>query len=356
MSVSVAATRAATLETNTSGIGASHASWRGKSIVSVDQFGKEALETLFAVADEMKRLVREKGGDQRLQGRLLATLFYENSTRTSCSFQAAMLRLGGGIVAVSESTSSVKKGETLEDTIACLHSYCDVVALRHPVEGAAAAAASCGARPVFNAGDGVGEHPTQALLDLYTIRSELGNSVDGKTVAMLGDLKNGRTVHSLAKLLALFACDIRYVSPEPLRMPTKVMERVSRGAGVARQREHRSYDENTRTGDSGDGDANGDGGRTVLAATDVLYVTRIQKERFADPAEYDAVKDAYVITPDVLARCKPRMAVLHPLPRVGEIDAACDADPRAAYFRQMENGMFVRMALLALALGATGQP
>lgn len=262
---------------------------------------------------------------------VLANVFYENSTRTSASFAAAMQRLGGSVLQISSSTSSAKKGESLGDTIRCLEQYADVVVLRHPARGSAAEAAAATEKPLLNAGDGVGEHPTQALLDLYTIMRERGvESADGLTVTMLGDLRNGRTVHSLAVLLTLFDVKLRFVSPSTLRMPRHVMDDLRRrGADVAES-------------DTLDG---------VLAEADVLYVTRVQRERFASPEEYDAVAGANVITPEVLAGAKRDLVLMHPLPRVDEIAVACDADPRAAYFRQMENGMFVRMALLGLALG-----
>jgi aspartate carbamoyltransferase len=299
-------------------------------VLSVSQFELAALSKLFAVADEMKQLVNTSGGDDRLKGRMLATLFYENSTRTSCSLQAAMLRLGGTVMTVNEATSSIKKGETLQDTISCLCRYCDVLALRHPTEGAAAEAVAVTRRPILNAGDGVGEHPTQALLDLYTIMAEIG-AVEGKVITMIGDLKNGRTVHSLAKLLALYKCELHCVSPPALRMPESVRAEVA-ARGLASLTESESFD-------------------AVISRTDVLYVTRVQKERFASEAEYESLKAVYVITPAVMALAKQDMALMHPLPRVGEISEDCDDDPRAAYFKQMENGMFVRMALLALLLG-----
>jgi aspartate carbamoyltransferase len=203
--------------------------------------------------------------------------------------------------------------------------------LRHPETGSAAIAARAARKPVINAGDGIGEHPTQALLDTFTIFEELsGGNVDGMTVTMLGDLKYGRTVHSLARLLSLFDVKINYVSPEILRMPREVMQEVS--AKDIPQAEFNSLEE-------------------ILPETDVLYVTRVQKERFEDPAEYEKVKGAYVIDPEIMKAAKQEMIVMHPLPRVGEISVDFDEDPRAAYFRQMEYGLYVRMALLAMVLG-----
>ncbi|MCA2977520.1 MAG: aspartate carbamoyltransferase, partial [Myxococcaceae bacterium] len=251
-------------------------------------------------------------------------------TRTQSSFMAAMQRLGGSVIPISEVRySSVSKGESLPDTVRTLECYADVIVLRHPELGAAAQAAAAARKPVINAGDGPGEHPTQALLDLFTILEELGR-LDGLTVTMLGDLKFGRTVHSLSRLLSLFDVTLHFVSPEPLAMPEKVTTELSRRA--VRFHEHRRLDD-------------------VLPQSDVLYVTRVQKERFDDLALYESLKHAFIVTPETMRAAKPKMALMHPLPRVGEISPDVDADPRAAYFRQMEYGLFVRMALLAMVLG-----
>ena len=308
------------------------APWYGKDIISVRQFGRDDLEYVFGVAHEMRGMVERIGTFDLLKGKILANLFYEPSTRTSSSFTAAMERLGGSVIPINEvKYSSVTKGESLTDTVRTLECYADVIVLRHPETGSAAIAARAARKPVINAGDGVGEHPTQALLDTFTIFEELsGGSVDGMTVTMLGDLKYGRTVHSLARLLSLFKVKINYVSPEILRMPREVMEEVS-AKGIP-QAEFDSLD-------------------TVLPETDVLYVTRVQKERFEDPADYEKVKGAYVIDPQIMKAAKQEMIVMHPLPRVGEISVDFDDDPRAAYFRQMEYGLYVRMALLAMVLG-----
>ncbi len=302
----------------------------GKDILSVKQFSRADLEYIFAVAHEMREMVERVGTFDLLKGKILANLFYEPSTRTSSSFTSAMERLGGSVIPINEVRySSVSKGESLPDTVRTLECYADVIVLRHPEVGASALAAQYARKPIINAGDGIGEHPTQALLDLFTIVEELGQ-VDGLTVTMLGDLKYGRTVHSLARLLSLYDVRLHYVSPEILRMPPEIIEELNQ-KGIP-QSEHTSLDE-------------------VLPETDVLYVTRVQKERFENPAEYESVKDAYVITPEVMQRAKERMIVMHPLPRVGEISMEVDADPRAAYFRQMEYGLYVRMALLAMVLG-----
>jgi aspartate carbamoyltransferase len=224
----------------------------------------------------------------------------------------------------------VSKGESLPDTIRTLECYADVIVLRHPETGSAAIAAKAAKKPVINAGDGVGEHPTQALLDTFTITEELGR-LDNLTVTMLGDLKYGRTVHSLARLLSQFTnIKLNYVSPDILKMPKEVMDEVA--AKNVPQAEFSSLEK-------------------VLPETDVLYVTRVQKERFEDPADYEKVKGAYVIDPEIMKAAKQDMIVMHPLPRVGEISPEFDDDPRAAYFRQMEYGLYVRMAVLAMVLG-----
>ncbi len=302
----------------------------GNDILSVLQFTREDLDYIFEVAKEMRAMVERVGTFDLLKGKILANLFYEPSTRTSSSFFSAMERLGGSVIPINEvHYSSVAKGESLPDTIRSLECYADVIVIRHPEVGSAKLAAEYAQKPVINAGDGPGEHPTQALLDLFTIMEEL-ERVDGLTVTMLGDLKHGRTVHSLARLLSLFVVRLNYVSPEILRMPSELIDDLS-GQGVS-QKEFRELDE-------------------VLPETDVLYVTRVQKERFEDPKEYEKAKGAYVITPQTMQSAKDEMIVMHPLPRVGEISMELDQDPRAAYFRQMEYGLYLRMALLAMVLG-----
>ena len=304
--------------------------FEGQHILSIGQFSLQDLVYIFDVAEEFRLMVRRVGALELLKGRILANLFYEPSTRTSSSFIAAMQRLGGTVIPINEVRySSVSKGESLPDTIRTLESYADVIVLRHHETGSAALAAKYAHKPVINAGDGIGEHPTQALLDLYTILQERAK-VSGLTITMLGDLKYGRTVHSLAKLLSLFDVKINYVSPDILRMPTDLIAQLN-GKGI-QQTEHTDLD-------------------AVLKETDILYVTRIQKERFTDEAEYNSVKNSYVITPETLTQAKPNMVLMHPLPRVGEISMEVDDDPRAAYFRQMEYGVYIRMALLALVLG-----
>jgi len=302
----------------------------GQDIISVRQFSRDNLNYIFGVADEMRAIVKRVGSSDLLKGHVLACVFYEPSTRTSSSFIAAMSRLGGSVIPINEVRySSVTKGESLPDTIRTLESYADVIVLRHPEVGASTVAAEYARKPIINAGDGVGEHPTQALLDLYTIQSELGR-LDGLHVAMAGDLRYGRTVHSLARLLCLYDVQMTFISPEILRLPLDVMNEVK----AQNKAVHETYDVHD-----------------VIADVDVLYVTRVQRERFADQAQFESVKDYYVITPELMERAKEQMIIMHPLPRVGEISYALDDDPRAAYFRQMENGMYIRMALLAAVLG-----
>lgn len=307
-----------------------NAPFYGKDILSVRQFSRQDLDYIFGVAHEMQEMVQRIGTFDLLKGKILANLFYEPSTRTSSSFTSAMERLGGSVIPINEVRySSVSKGESLPDTVRTLDCYADVIVLRHPEVGASALAAKYARKPIINAGDGVGEHPTQALLDLFTIIEEL-KSVDGLTVTMLGDLKYGRTVHSLARLLSLFRVKVNYVSPVILRMPPELIQEL-KGQGLP-QYEFDNLDE-------------------ALSTTDVLYVTRVQKERFEEPEAYESVKEAFVIDSEIMQRARERMIVMHPLPRVGEITMEVDEDPRAAYFRQMEYGLYVRMALLAMVLG-----
>ncbi len=323
----------------------------GKHIVTVEQFSRADLTTLFAWVSDLR--TRVHAHDRSLldlcAGKVMATLFYESSTRTDMSFQAAMLRLGGEVIATSGGVqfSSVYKGENLADTLRAVGCYADALVLRHPEVRSSYEAAyqldllgeKLGTRPVvISGGDGVGEHPTQALLDLYTIFDFKG-SADGLNITLVGDLVNGRTVHSLAKLLALHGATgtrLNFVAPPALRMPASILNLVQ-AHGIA------TYET--------------DALEDVLGDTDVLYWTRIQQERFASRAAYDAIADHFIMTPDVLQRAKPDMILMHPLPRKHEMGtpadhALLDADPRSVYFHQMHNGMMVRMAVLAATLGA----
>ncbi|CAG8518924.1 15113_t:CDS:10 [Funneliformis mosseae] len=307
----------------------SHSSFFRKNILTVKDFTRNDLHLLFAVAYEMRTLVERYGSINLLQGRVMFTLFYEPSTRTSASFEAAINRLGGRVVSVKTDVSSVTKGETLGDTVRTVGAYGDIIVLRHPEPGSSKIAAKYSPVPIINAGDGIGEHPTQAFLDVYTIREELG-TVNGLTVTLVGDLKNGRTVHSLVRVLSHYHVKLNYVSPNSLRMPDEIKNEI-RKIGID-QRECTDLHE-------------------VISSTDVLYVTRMQRERFSDLSEYEMVKDYYIINNATLSNAKPNVIVMHPLPRMNEIDPEVDFDDRAAYFRQMKYGMFVRMALLALVLG-----
>jgi aspartate carbamoyltransferase len=302
----------------------------GQDILSVKQFDRAKLEYIFGVAHEMYEMVARVGSFDLLKGKILANLFYEPSTRTSSSFTSAMERLGGSVIPINNvSYSSVTKGESLPDTVRTLEAYADVIVLRHPEIGSSALAAKYAKKPVINAGDGAGEHPTQALLDLFTIHEELGR-VDGLTITMMGDLKYGRTVHSLSRLLTLYDVKLNYVAPEMLRMPAEIRAEID--AKGLPQAAYESLE-------------------PVIGETDVLYVTRVQKERFEDPSKHEELKGSYVVTTETMSKAKDEMIVMHPLPRVWEIDMAVDDDPRAAYFRQMEYGLYIRMALLAMVLG-----
>uniref|UniRef100_A0A3B4ZB78 Multifunctional protein CAD n=1 Tax=Stegastes partitus TaxID=144197 RepID=A0A3B4ZB78_9TELE len=301
----------------------------GQHILSVRQFSKEQISHLFNVAHTLRLMVQKERSVDILKGKVMASMFYEVSTRTSSSFAAAMQRLGGSVVHFSESTSSTQKGESLADSVQTMSCYADVLVLRHPTPGAVENASRHCRKPVINAGDGVGEHPTQALLDVFTIREELG-TVNGMTITMVGDLKHGRTVHSLAKLLTQYRITLRYVAPKNLHMPAEIISYVA-SKGI-KQEEFESIEE-------------------ALPETDVLYMTRIQKERFASEEEYKACFGQFILTPHIMTVAKKKMVVMHPLPRVNEISAEVDTDPRAAYFRQAENGMYIRMALLATVMG-----
>ena len=299
-----------------------------KDVLRSDQFSKAEIQLIMDTAERYEQALEAGTVLEDMKGKILSTLFYEPSTRTRLSFEAAMQRLGGQVVSVAEAkSSSAAKGESLHDTIRTVDGYADVIVLRHPQIGAAAEAAEATSKPVLNAGDGAGQHPTQSLLDLYTILKEQGK-VDGLTIALAGDLKNGRTVHSLALLLANYDVRFLFVAPETLRMPSEIIDQVkAQGIEVAESE------------DLSD----------AVCKADVLYMTRIQRERFDDPSEYDRLKDAYVLTRAMLAEAKPGLCVMHPLPRVNEIATDVDGYEGAAYFRQVANGIPIRMALLMLA-------
>lgn len=298
---------------------------RLRHVVESQQFSRSLLEDLFARAEEIKREPHRFMG--RLNGQVMAALFYEPSTRTRLSFEAAMLRLGGQTMGTDNARefSSAAKGETLEDSIRIVSGYADVIVLRHNEEGAARRAAAVSSVPVINAGDGKGQHPTQALLDLYTIRDELGR-IDGVRVAMVGDLANGRTVRSLAYLLSKFRdIQVCFVAPPAVAMRDDLKAHLD---------EHGVPWTETEDLDS------------VLPEVDVVYQTRIQKERFDSPEAYNEVRGRYVIDRRSMERMRKYAILMHPLPRVDEIAAEVDDDPRSAYFRQARNGLHIRMALL----------
>jgi aspartate carbamoyltransferase catalytic subunit len=305
--------------------------FKGMDILSGKQFTREQLDHVMDVAADMDQGLREERSLKLLDGYVLGSLFFEPSTRTRLSFETAMHRLGGGVVGFAEAgTSSVAKGESLNDTIRTVNEYVDVIAMRHPEIGSAKQAAEVSDVPVLNGGDGAGQHPTQALLDLYTIQSERGQ-VDGNTIALCGDLKNGRTVHAGVELYKHYDCKLIFVAPDALKMPPEITERL-RDQGV----------EVKETPDLS----------VALAEADVLYMTRIQKERFEDPGEYERLKGSYVLMKGMVERTNPGLTIMHPLPRINEIKSEVDVLPGAAYFRQARNGVPVRMALLALVLGA----
>ncbi len=303
--------------------------FKGRDIISIKDFSREEIDYILKIASAMEPVA--KSGSDMLHGKMLATLFFEPSTRTRLSFEAAMHKLGGSAIGFAEAEiASVKKGENLADTVRVVEKYTDIIALRHPLEGAARLAAEFAEVPIINAGSGAEEHPTQALLDLYTIWKEL-ERIDGLNIALVGDLRYGRTVHSLAYALSLYDVRLHLVSPESLRMRREVLDTIKERVKVT---EKRTIEE-------------------VLPRLDVLYVTRIQKERFPDAAEYAKVKGSFKVDLKLLEDAKKDMIILHPLPRINEITAEVDTTPHARYFQQVWNGIVTRMALLALILGAT---
>ena len=302
--------------------------FKGRDIISIKDFSREEINYIFKTARAMEPLASK--GSQMLRGKILATLFYEASTRTRLSFESAMQKLGGSTIGFAEAEiASVRKGENLADTIRTVENYADVIALRHPLEGAARLAAEFSSVPILNGGSGAEEHPTQALLDLYTMVREKGK-IDGLKIAMAGDLRYGRTVHSLAYALSLYDIELFLVSPDTLKMRREVLQTIKEKIPVT---EKTSLEK-------------------IIPLVDVLYVTRIQKERFPDPAEYVKVKGSYRVDLQSLSEARKDLIILHPLPRVDEIASEVDDTPYARYFQQVRNGIVVRMALLGLILGA----
>jgi aspartate carbamoyltransferase catalytic subunit len=306
------------------------ASLKGKDILHGSQFTKKEIDTIIRTASEFERELKKKSSLNLLKGKILATLFYEPSTRTRLSFETAMQRLGGGVIGMgSVESSSVAKGETLVDTVRTVSQYADVIVIRHPRTGSAKEAADAVDVPVINAGDGAGQHPTQALLDIYTIFKEL-KTLKNLTVSLAGDLKYGRTVHALVELLSLFGARLYFISPNTLRMPEEITSNLKQ-KGIEVEETEDLF--------------------KAASESDLIYMTRIQKERFENLSDYERVKGSYVINGEFLKRLKKEISILHPLPRVDEINPEVDSYRGAAYFRQVRNGVYVRMALLAMILG-----
>lgn len=300
-----------------------------KNILDTDQFSKEDLDFIIQKTNVMKELLHSGKSFGMLHGKLLASLFFEASTRTRLSFESAMERLGGRVIStVGFQFSSISKGETLYDTMKMIEAYADIAVIRHPVEGSSRIAAGAVKMPVINAGDGAGQHPTQALLDMYTIKSEKGK-LDEITIGFIGDLKYGRTIHSLIKLLKYYKIHLYLISPEELVLPDSYKRDVD-GFPL-------TFEETRDI--------------KKIWECDVIYVTRIQEERFPDHKEYDRLKETYKVNKELILASKKNTTVLHPLPRVNELSTDVDDLPNAAYFRQAEYGVIVRMTLLCLCLG-----
>jgi len=300
----------------------------GRDIVSIRDFTREEIDYLLKMTDVVEPLARR--GSDMLRGKILATVFFEPSTRTRLSFESAMYRLGGTCVGFADPrAASVEKGENLADTVRVVENYADALVIRHPLEGAARLAAEFSSIPVINAGSGAEEHPTQALLDLYTIRREKGK-IDGLTIGLVGDLRYGRTVHSLAYALAQYQVRLYLISPDPLRMRRDVLVEVEKRIPVEESSDLAK----------------------ALSRLDVVYMTRIQRERFPDLAEYEKVRGSYRLGVSELASAKRDAIVMHPLPRVDEISPDVDATPHSKYFKQVWYGLLTRMTLISLVLGA----
>ncbi len=304
--------------------------WVGRDVVSIRDFSKDDLLVVVGKSAAIENEKEKEKNSLLLQGKIMASLFFEPSTRTRLSFESAMHRLGGSVIGFAEpSMTSIAKGETFEDTMKIIDGYCDVIVMRHPEIGSAKKAADITKNPVINAGDGAHEHPTQTFVDLYTIKKSCGR-LDGLTVGFLGDLKYGRTVHSLAFALSHFNPTIYFISPKSLRMPEDDLKELDR-------RKVNYYEEEDLL--------------KVSKKLDVLYVTRIQKERFLNPEEYHSVKGVYKLDPSFLKHTKPELKILHPLPRIDEINPQLDKAKQSIYFEQAHNGIPVRMALLSMVLG-----
>jgi len=297
-----------------------------RSLVSIDDFSSEEIIKILDMAEDFEKQPVRK----LLDGKVIATLFFEPSTRTRLSFESAINRLGGKIVGFTDSSSSsVTKGETLHDTIKMVSSYSDLIVMRHPIEGSARFASEVASVPVINAGDGANQHPTQTLLDLYSIRKTQG-TLENLNIFMVGDLKYGRTVHSLMMAMSRWNATFNFISPEELKMPDE-FKLYLENQGL-KYYEHTDFTE-------------------IISRADIIYMTRVQKERFSDPIEYEKVKNVYVLRNSMLGNTKPNMKILHPLPRVNEINIDVDTSPKAYYFEQALNGVFTRQAILCNLLG-----
>lgn len=299
---------------------------KGKSLISINDYSKEQQIAILDLASHFENNPTQK----ILEGFVVATLFFEPSTRTRLSFESAVNRLGGKIIGFSDTSStSVKKGESLKDTILTVSNYSDLIVMRNPIEGSARYASEVATVPLINAGDGSNQHPTQTLLDLYTIRQTQG-SLDNLNIAFVGDLKYGRTVHSLVMALCNYNTTFHFVSPAALKLPSSIKMHI--------QQNKLQYHQYTEMSD-------------IIGISDILYMTRIQRERFSDPLEYERVKDLYILEKKMLDGIKSNLKILHPLPRVNEISEDIDDTPQAHFFQQALNGVFVRQALITSILG-----
>ena len=300
---------------------------KGRNLISITDFSKEEYIEVLDIAEGF-----EKNPKQRiLSDKVIATLFFEPSTRTRLSFESAANQLGARIIGFSDpGGTSVQKGESLHDTIVMVSSYADLIVMRNPKEGSSRYASEVASVPVINAGDGANQHPTQCMLDLYSIRKTQG-TLDNLNIALVGDLKYGRTVHSLVQAMCNFNATFHLVSPTELKLPSSVKMSI-KDAGL-------KYYQYTDI-------------RSIIPIADIIYMTRVQRERFPDPLEYERVKDSCILSANMLEGCKPNMRVLHPLPRVNEITTDVDKTPYAYYFQQAQNGVYVRQALMSAILGA----
>ena len=300
-----------------------------KSLISIRDFSKEEILHVLETAKEFE----QNRSQNILQGKVIGSLFFEPSTRTRLSFETAVNRLGARVIGFSDaSNTSVSKGETLKDTIKMVSNYVDMIIMRHPLEGSSRYASEVASVPVVNAGDGANQHPSQTLLDLYTIYQSQG-TLENLDIHLVGDLKYGRTVHSLLAAMRHFNPTFHFIAPDELRMPDEYLRYCDRHS--IRYVEHKEFNEST------------------IAQADILYMTRVQKERFSDLMEYERVKDLYLLKLDMLGKARPNMKILHPLPRVNEIEYSIDDTPYAYYFQQAKNGLYAREALICDALGIT---